>query len=838
MQFALFAILLLGQPGGLPSYHLTMDPVLLDSLYSDLLTDCQMPALIETEAGVCSCLAGFRGETSLGLPKKSWKIEFFDHSLINASHLLLDAQYRDLSMMRNAIGLWLTERLGRPCPRTEYVELYVNGDYYGVYLQVERIDEYFFDRVGLGDGPLFKSVSHEGRFAWQPADTSLSCGIEPKLGCEEDSHYFRRMIDRVNLGLPLNVSGEDYIAYIATTIAMYDTDALSKNYYAHILPSGEWRFYPWDRDASFGNNWNGEYDPAWTQRITTEWVQMSPLAGRLLLDEGNRAHLAGSISELSAIFENELPEVIDSIAALIRPSLDADPLKLGTIVDFDEEVAVLRTAVSDRADFLPLIRYGHQPAEVVSMELSSWELSPDRSETVIVSIEYSQPVTCIFLTYWMDDGQLVHTDMDPGDPEGTRWSREVFIPAGTDHVQFAVKAGAESPDICRTSFYYPLYGPASSPERRVAGPTARRSSTGADVGALRVLAPVRYMQWLWSLPIVNDGSQAQDLSYFGFQVGAPPSRAFAPDDLLLQPGDTLHLTNSMGALSLLLPGRAMIGDMIVDTPSGSQLTILYPSWGTAMETMVQGEVQCGECNGQLVISEISCRGGDPPGDWIELHNAGGVPLDLSGAILSDAQAHSTVLPDISVEPGGFLILCEDEDSFLAYYGADAGPTTDLGFGLAAEVDGISLLRGGALFFSVQYDSRTWPLSDDRVLFLISPGLPEEDPASWDSAPMPGSPGENNHGWPGIPSRPVMGPPVPNPVMEGFTLDYMVPFLPADFSVYDLTGRLVIEPVPIVAAEGTLNCAAGGLSPGLYFAVIRSCGRAASVKFLLLPRSGP
>ncbi len=348
MQILVCAILFLGQQGSLDSYNLTIDPVFLDSLYAHPFDDLEFPALIETEAGICSCTAGFRGGTSLWCSKKSWKIELADPSLLNASHLLLDAQYRDLTMMRNALAMWLARRLGRPASETRHVELTVNGEPYGVYVQVEHIDNYFFQRNGIGDGPLFKSVSHEGRLAWQPCDSTLITGFEAKEGSEEAFSLVRRLIDQVNLDHPFQASIPDWIAYTAVTLAINDTDALTKNYYIHMTPEGEWRFYPWDRDASFGNTWTGDYDSSWVHKTTTFALSISPMTARLLTSGENRELLEEYIEELSEIMRLEMPGVIDSIQAEIRESVGADPFYDGNVDDFDEAVAVLRSAVISR----------------------------------------------------------------------------------------------------------------------------------------------------------------------------------------------------------------------------------------------------------------------------------------------------------------------------------------------------------------------------------------------------------------------------------------------------------------------------------------------------------
>lgn len=137
------------------------------------------------------------------------------------------------------------------------MEFYVNVEYYGAYVQVERIDEYFFDRTGTGNGPVFKSTDHLGRFAWQPCDTLGTTGFEAKRGSEECLYLVRQLIDAVNLFSPLSLNVEDFIANAAVSLAINDTDAISKNYYLQMTPLNEWSYYPWDRDATFGNSWEG-----------------------------------------------------------------------------------------------------------------------------------------------------------------------------------------------------------------------------------------------------------------------------------------------------------------------------------------------------------------------------------------------------------------------------------------------------------------------------------------------------------------------------------------------------------------------------------------------------
>jgi hypothetical protein len=71
-----------------------------------------------------------------------------------------------------------------------------------------------------------------------------------------------------------------------------------------------------------------------------------------------------------------------------------------------------------------------------------------------------------------------------------------------------------------------------------------------------------------------------------------------------------------------------------------------------------------DCRPQVKVNEVESSGGTP-GDWIELFNAGPVPVDLSGFFVKDNNdARTTTLPPGSViQPGAFFII---EESTLGF----------------------------------------------------------------------------------------------------------------------------------------------------------------------------
>ena len=85
-----------------------------------------------------------RGNSSWEMPKKSYKIEFAKKQALlgmpKDKDWALIANYADKTLMRNFIAYRLSAALGVfYAPRCEFAELYLNGEYLGVYLLTETI---------------------------------------------------------------------------------------------------------------------------------------------------------------------------------------------------------------------------------------------------------------------------------------------------------------------------------------------------------------------------------------------------------------------------------------------------------------------------------------------------------------------------------------------------------------------------------------------------------------------------------------------------------------------------------------------------------------------------
>jgi CotH kinase protein/Secretion system C-terminal sorting domain len=91
----------------------------------------------------------YRGESSQSFPKRSLTLETQDIQGNNLNVSLLDlppendwvlyAPYTDKTLIRDVITYKLGNDMGNYAPRTRFVELILNDEYYGVYVLIERI---------------------------------------------------------------------------------------------------------------------------------------------------------------------------------------------------------------------------------------------------------------------------------------------------------------------------------------------------------------------------------------------------------------------------------------------------------------------------------------------------------------------------------------------------------------------------------------------------------------------------------------------------------------------------------------------------------------------------
>ncbi|NOZ28797.1 MAG: hypothetical protein GXP39_12195 [Chloroflexi bacterium] len=181
----------------------------------------------------------------------------------------------------------------------------------------------------------------------------------------------------------------------------------------------------------------------------------------------------------------------------------------------------------------------------------------------------------------------------------------------------------------------------------------------------------------------------------------------------------------------------------------------------------------------VVISEVAWGGtaASSRDEWIELYNAGDVPVDLSGWQLRSADGTPTIDLAGVLEPGAFLLLERSDDETVRDMPADivyTGALSNRGEQLLL-VD-----ASGRVVDSANADGGAWPAGSAGPDYLsmerIDPAAPDRDD-NWasndgvrrrgldaDGQPINGTPGGPNSAWPSslTPTATPAEPPSPSP----------------------------------------------------------------------------
>ncbi len=228
-----------------------------------------------------------RGNTSLQSAKKSFKIDFnvyqsgFKWNELKS--LNLNGEHNDVSIMRSRTCQEMLRWAGLPCPRTSYIELYINGEYKGLYINVEHYDDQFLEARFINDdtGNLYKA--HWG------ADLSFQ-GFNPisyddiyELKTNEPQNDYSGLIHFIDV--LNNASASEFPCAIQEVLdvdlflnslalqvltGQWDGYSFNKNnYYLYQRPSdGKFVFIEYDMDNTFGVDWFGV---PWESRNIYNW---------------------------------------------------------------------------------------------------------------------------------------------------------------------------------------------------------------------------------------------------------------------------------------------------------------------------------------------------------------------------------------------------------------------------------------------------------------------------------------------------------------------------------------------------------------------------------------
>ncbi len=815
---------LLSQELTLPTYHLQLDEDDLNALNRNPWSSRRYPATLDFDGNSYDCEVRYRGASGRNLPKKSWKVYFDNFGPHDEIETNLNSEYRDQSFSRNHLAMTLAHLTGLPAPETRFLSLKVNNVFHGVYIEVEQIDEQFFNRRDLNVDALFKcgtkgGYAHAVRFAPPLYYDDFTQIYEPKFGNASAIDELGKFIDFVNYSTEETFAEEieeridvsDILKFFAVQYTVANTDGVTKNIYIAQDSDGRYILLPWDCDASFGNAIDGNYVGN-AHVIRLGWLEIQGLFQRLIENPERQDEMIAMVDEIISDGFDSLADSVEAVWDLIRHDVLLDTFRFVNGDRFDYEEGLILRFMADRAEALADLDYFRHIG--ISRIYPDVEYLADPADSVTLYADLEVEADEVRLAIAEGEGRIVQAQM---------WDNGLNGDEQEDDLTYSVRLSLEQ---YTSPFYYCCY----------------------VVGQIGELYPLPYAAWhmfrlyhlslpsfrVDSLPPEPDDveitsvhyNEESDSYYFGLinsadhpinlsgcvvRIGDEYRRLTLTELPTLEEDDTLYVTNHAEWIKAILPNRNVTGELHFVPVADDTLT-LKTSSGRLLATAVVDEIHdFEEFVGEIVINEINYHSSNNfnPDDWIELYCRFG-DHDLSGWSICDSNRDNRyVFPEgIDIQEGGFLIIAQDPARFSRLFPNIEPLIGGFDFGFSADGDAICLLDSNSSAVDwVRYDdSPPWaPEADGEgaTLELTSPDLPNYGAEFWRASQEPfphGTPGranvariDNSNDRPVLADRWQIEALYPIPFNNQVHIKYSAPTAGRiNFSIVDITGRKIIS----------------------------------------------
>jgi hypothetical protein len=221
-----------------------------------------------------------RGNTSRTSKKKSFKVSFNSFTKGRKFHgvekLNLNGEHNDPSIIRSKLSFDLFRDMGITASRANHARVYINGVYYGLYVNVEHVDEEFLKKNFADDsGNLWKCLygADLKYLGTDPAaykkimnGNERSYDLKTNETADDYTNIIRlaAMLNNTSAGaladsIDAFVDIARVLQYFAVNTLVGSWDdyrSLMNNYYLYHTPSsGKFTIIPYDYDNTFGVDW-------------------------------------------------------------------------------------------------------------------------------------------------------------------------------------------------------------------------------------------------------------------------------------------------------------------------------------------------------------------------------------------------------------------------------------------------------------------------------------------------------------------------------------------------------------------------------------------------------
>jgi hypothetical protein len=263
----------------------------------------------------------------------------------------------DASMMRERLAYSLLRSAGALAGRVGYAEVAVNGEPFGLYVNVEQVDErYLADRLGESAGNLYKHyygsyLDYRGPDPAAYLIPTWSGTIQLELKTNEEEADYTDIIhlmdvltntpgSQIDAALPPILDVDEAVDALGAFALLGCTDwygSEGNNFYTYAQADGRFAFIPWDLDSCLRNLGQSVCDP-------TVAPGERPLTDSVLGSDELRSRYHGAVLDLiaGAYSDAAIQAEIDSVYALIAGAVHADAHKPISDAEFEAGVEELR----------------------------------------------------------------------------------------------------------------------------------------------------------------------------------------------------------------------------------------------------------------------------------------------------------------------------------------------------------------------------------------------------------------------------------------------------------------------------------------------------------------
>ncbi|WP_341278532.1 CotH kinase family protein [Paenibacillus sp. FSL H8-0537] len=276
--------------------------------------------------------------------------EYVNQTIEGVSKINLNNNYSDASYLREFLTYELAEAMGLPTPKYSYVNVYVNGEFWGFYLAVEQIGEEYLERnFGNSYGALYKANGGTGsELNWLGTLKSYT-GLDRKSASSNDD-ILMKMLDELNNGTDYDsvLDVQEVLKFIALNTVAGNMDSylsMTKHNYYLYEDDGLFSILPWDYNMSFGGFGGAG---VLIDEPTSGKLAERPLVAKLLAVDEYKEQYHAIIKEMieGYLADDTLAARVKEISELISPYVKADPSSFYSYEEYEQGITTVLSFAS------------------------------------------------------------------------------------------------------------------------------------------------------------------------------------------------------------------------------------------------------------------------------------------------------------------------------------------------------------------------------------------------------------------------------------------------------------------------------------------------------------